>query len=171
MEQDISNVKYVGQATATRLAEHGITTIEQLAAMDVEVLAAIPGIGATTAPLMLASAQALLPTTANEAEAEEVAPIASTDEPVLAAETVLEEADDDVSDDVFTEEESVEVSDKKAKKADKKAKKALKKAAKKAAKKAKKQAKEAKKAERKAAKKADKKAKKAVKKAAKAAKA
>ena len=167
MEQDISNVKYVGQATATRLAEHGITTIEQLAAMDVEVLAAIPGIGATTAPLMLASAQALLPTTANEAEAGEVAPVTSTDEPVLAAETVLEEADDDVSDDAFTEEESVEVSDKKAKKADKKAKKALKKAAKKA----KKQAKEAKKAERKAAKKADKKAKKAAKKAAKAAKA
>ena len=158
MEQDISNVKYVGQATQTRLAEHGITTIEQLAATDVEVLAAIPGIGATTAPLMLASAQALLPTTT---DAVEIAPVAPADEPVSAVETAAEATTDEiVSDDALIEEESTEVSTKKAKKAAKKAKKAEKKAAKKA----KKQVKEAKKAERKAAKKAEKKAKKAAKK-------
>ncbi|QTR49439.1 helix-hairpin-helix domain-containing protein [Candidatus Thiothrix anitrata] len=182
MEQNILDVKYVGQATATRLAEQGITTVAQLAATDVDALAAIPGIGATNAPLMLTSAQELLATPQADAEVSEVtelevvAPIVADGEQVAEPvtdtvpeiETEIQQADGSAAsnDAVVSESAGGEVSDKKAKKLAKQAKKAEKKAKKQA----KKQAKEAKKAERKAAKKAAKKAKKAEKKAKKAAK-
>ena len=60
MQQDLSRVKYVGPTTVKRLAEHGIITVEQLAALSNEELAAIPGVGKHTAPLILTSAQQLL---------------------------------------------------------------------------------------------------------------
>jgi len=172
MEQNILDVKYVGQATATRLAEQGITTVAQLAATDVDALAAIPGIGATNAPLMLTSAQELLAATQADAEVSEAAVLEVAD-PVVSDDEQVTEPAPDTEAEIETETQqadaaaaSGEVSDKKAKKLAKQAKKAEKKAKKQA----KKQAKEAKKAERKAAKKAAKKAKKAEKKAKKAAK-
>ncbi|QLQ32523.1 MAG: helix-hairpin-helix domain-containing protein [Candidatus Thiothrix singaporensis] len=48
------------------MAERGVATIGQLAAMPVEALAEVPGIGAGTAPLILASAQAILNPSAAE---------------------------------------------------------------------------------------------------------
>lgn len=60
MQQDLSRVKYIGPTTVKRLEEHGITTVEQLAALTLDELASIPGVGKHTAPLMLASAQQLL---------------------------------------------------------------------------------------------------------------
>lgn len=101
MEQDLSSVKYVGTAMAHRLAEHGITTIEQLAVVSLDDLVAIQGIGEQTAPLIIASAQALL---MGEEAVVEPAPAAMTDEvpdevetesAIVDASSVLGGEDDD----------------------------------------------------------------------------
>ncbi|MEB4591765.1 helix-hairpin-helix domain-containing protein [Candidatus Thiothrix sp. Deng01] len=176
MEQDLTAVKYVGPATAKRLAERGVATIGQLAAMPVGELAEVPGIGAGTAPLILASAQAILNPPALEDGVEEML---SADVVDIFAEDVEDTADqeapvaDMIEDDAggLVSQEVLEAvivavaaSPHAAKNTKKRAKKA-KKAAKKAAKKTKKLEKETKKAIRKAEKKANKKAKKAAKKA------
>ena len=172
MEQDLSSVKYVGTAMAHRLAEHGITTIEQLAVVSLDDLVAIQGIGEQTAPLIIASAQALL---MGEEAVVEPAPAAMTDEVpdevetesvIVDASSVLGGEDDDAIPEALEGAEAETLSAKKQKKAEKQAKKAVKKAAKKA----KKLEKAAKKAAHKAEKKAEKQAKKAAKKAKKAAK-
>ncbi len=172
MEQDLSSVKYVGTAMAHRLAEHGITTIEQLAVVSLDDLVAIQGIGEQTAPLIIASAQALL---MGEEAVVEPAPAAMTDEvpdevetesAIVDASSVLGGEDDDAIPEALEGAEAEILSAKKQKKAEKQAKKAVKKAAKKA----KKLEKAAKKAAHKAEKKAEKQAKKAAKKAKKAAK-
>jgi transcription termination factor NusA len=158
MEQDLSSVKYVGTATAARLAEHGITTLEQLAAMPLDDLVAIPGIGEHTAPLIHASAQDVLAdTTVDVTEVVDIEVVIPAE--IVSAEELLEA--DDVQEAAA---EVVELPEKSAKK-QKKLEKQVKKAEKKAAKKAKKLEKEAKKAARKTEKKAEKKAKKASKKA------
>jgi transcription termination factor NusA len=166
MEQDLSNVKYVGPATINRLAEHGISSVEQLAAMSVEALAAIPGIGESTAPLIIASAQEILaPAIANIAT--DIEPESEPTEVVADAEPA-EVADDlDPEFEVVTEEIIIEMDSKPSKKQKKAAKKA-KKALKKALKKAKKQEKKAEEAARKAEKKANKQAEKLAKQAKKA---
>jgi outer membrane biosynthesis protein TonB len=147
MELEVVAVKYVGPATVRQLAAHGITTVEQLAAMSVEALIALPGIGENTAPLILASAQeALAPPPATE-----VIDIMVDDVVAIDAEVVAPLPFD-------------KVLEKQAKKA-KKAEKALKKVTKKIAKQAKKESKAQEKAERKAEKKATKQAKKDEKKA------
>ncbi|WP_040839604.1 helix-hairpin-helix domain-containing protein [Thiothrix nivea] len=147
MEQDIASVKYVGPATVKRLAEHGITTIEQLAAMPVEELAALSGIGENTAPLIIASAQSLLaqPEEADDGQEAQVVDMieddveAVADQEALGAEVVEETvavgADSELS--PKQKKKQVKKAKKVAKKAVKKAKK-LEKEAKKAAKKAKK---------------------------------
>jgi vacuolar-type H+-ATPase subunit I/STV1 len=153
MEQDLANVKYVGPATIKRLAEHGISSVAQLATMSPDTLAALPGIGESTAPLIIVSAQELLadaPSVLIEPEAEAVE--------MLAEEVPAEYF-------VVTPEPE-ELSKKELKKAAKKAKKALKKELKKVEKQQKELKKAAKKAEKKAEKveKTEKKAKKAKKK-------
>ncbi|WP_020558471.1 helix-hairpin-helix domain-containing protein [Thiofilum flexile] len=60
MNKKITDVKYVGEAVATRLEAHGITTLEQLAQASLEQLKAVPGIGASTAEMMIADAKRLL---------------------------------------------------------------------------------------------------------------
>ena len=172
MEQDLSSVKYVGTAMAHRLAEHGITTVEQLAAVSLDDLVAIQGIGEQTAPLIIASAQALL--VGEEAVVEsipavtidEVSDEVETESEIVEASSASEGKVDDVTPQVLEEAEAETLSAKKQKKVEKQAKKAVKKAEKKA----KKLEKEAKKTARKAEKKAKKQAKKAAKKAKKAAK-
>ena len=154
MEQDLANVKYVGPATIKRLAEHGVTTIAQLAGMSVDALAALPGIGDSTAPLIIASAQELL--AAPSAPAEEAETVAVTTEVV----NVLAE---EIPAEYIVVVAEPELSKKDLKKAAKKAKKAVKKALKKAEKLEKETKKAARKAEKKAEK-AEKKAKKAKKK-------
>lgn len=163
MEQDLSKVKYVGAATLVNLTEAGITSVDQLAALSIAELEAIPGIGAKNAPAMIASAQALLnPPAASEPE-QPVETIADAS-PEADVETVGETATDaPPSADNIPAVDVVEEQEKLTKQQKKAAKKA-KKAEKKAAKKAKKLEKEAKKAARKAEKKAAKKAKKAAKK-------
>ncbi len=59
MTLSLASVKYIGPAMQTRLELNGITTVEQLAAMTVQELADVPGIGATTAIGILESAKAL----------------------------------------------------------------------------------------------------------------
>ncbi len=149
MELEVVAIKYVGPATVKRLAEHGITTVEQLAAMSVEALTALPGIGENTAPLIIANAQEILaePIAAETVEAAEITEAV----PAVAPEAEL----------------SAKVQKKLAKQAKKlkKAQKAEKKAARKAAKKAEKKAEKQLNAERKAAEKAEKKAAKQAKKA------
>jgi hypothetical protein len=156
MEQDLANVKYVGPATIKRLAEHGITNVAELAAMSPDTLAALPGIGESTAPLIIASAQALL-----EVE----------DAPILLVEpeAVKMLAEEVPAEYFVVTPEPEELSKKELKKAAKKAKKALKKELKKVEKQQKELKKAAKKAEKKAEKaekveKTEKKAKKAKKK-------
>ncbi|OQX01255.1 MAG: hypothetical protein BWK73_46715 [Thiothrix lacustris] len=152
MEQDLANVKYVGPATIKRLAEHGVTTIAQLAGMSVDALAALPGIGDNTAPLIIASAQELLAVPpAEEAE-------------IAAVETeVVDELAEEIPAEYIVVVAEPELSKKDLKKAAKKAKKAVKKALKKAEKLEKETKKAARKAEKKV-KKAEKKAKKTQKK-------
>ena len=58
MALELTDVKYVGPALVKRLAEKGINSVEQLAAMPVDELAAVPGVGAQTAPLILHNAKA-----------------------------------------------------------------------------------------------------------------
>ena len=60
MALTLTDVKYVGPTLVGRLAEMGISNVEQLAAMSVDALAAVSGVGAQTAPLILHNAQALL---------------------------------------------------------------------------------------------------------------
>ena len=92
MQQDISKVKYVGPSTAKRLSDHGIHTIKQLVALSIEELAAIPGIGHYTAPLILASAQEVLDMPILEA-AEAASSVASVEAAVAAASMASVEAE------------------------------------------------------------------------------
>ena len=179
MQQDISKVKYVGPSTAKRLSDHGIHTIKQLVALSVEELAAIPGIGHYTAPLILASAQEVLdmPVLKTSEVASSATPVeasiasvkaelipAPVEMPFTKVEVLWPEVDTDNNSNDFPKKKTKE--QKKAEKAaDKAAKKLAKKAdklAKKAEKKKAKEEKKAKKAEKKKAKE-EKKAKKAAK--------
>ena len=174
MELEVAAVKYVGPATVKRLAEHGITTVEQLAEMSVEALTALPGIGENTAPLIIASAQETFArppqgdAVAKVVLVDEVAPTEVTASNVLsideaAIEVVLVAALElGISDRILKKQAKKEG---KARKSAKKAEKALKKATKKIAKKAEQEAKAEEKAVRKAEKKAAKHAKKDTKKA------
>lgn len=163
MELEVVNVKYVGPATVKRLAEHGITSVQQLADMSVETLIALPGIGENTAPLIIASAQAML---AQSPQDDAIANIVLEDEVITPNTLSMDGAAIEVEL-VAAFERSLSTSilkkqakqEKKAKKAAKQAQKDLKKATKKAAKKAEKAAKKDEKAVRKA-KKHEKKAKK-----------
>ncbi len=75
MNHQLSAVKYVGYTLARRLLRHGVSTVEQLAAMPVEALAAVPGFGLRLAPLVLASARELLGSAKSEVgEVSAVAP-------------------------------------------------------------------------------------------------
>ncbi len=188
MQANLTDVKYLGSATIARLSEHGITTVEQLISTPLETLIAIPGIGEHTAPLILASANELLPP-ASTAEVVTANPaVQTTDDTTVekaldnaevgeAQTELLEEADalseegDDASSaidaaadqpiiEIMTPPPTEELSEKQIKKQAKKAKKALKKAAKKAKKLEKAAKKQVKKAEKKAKKKAKKQAKK-----------
>ena len=163
MEQDLSNVKYVGPATIKRLAEHGVSSVAQLAEMSPETLAALPGIGDNTAPLIIASAQELLAETPAETPSDTVV----AEEAVWLIESETGEMlAEEIPADYHVATPEPELSKKELKKAAKKAKKALKKELKKAEKQQKALNKAAKKAEKKAdkAEKAEKKAKKAKKK-------
>ncbi len=60
MNKNLASVKYVGPAMQQRLEAHGINSLEQLAGLSEAELAAIPGIGLNTAPLILMSARALV---------------------------------------------------------------------------------------------------------------
>ncbi|QQZ30448.1 helix-hairpin-helix domain-containing protein [Thiothrix subterranea] len=163
MELEVVAIKYVGPATVKRLAEHGITTVEQLAAMSVEALTALPGIGENTAPLIIANAQDVLaaPLAAPEPETPEPIAIESAEVTEVMSETSSEP---ELSAKV---QKKLAKQAKKLKKAQKAEKKALRKAEKKAEKKAAKHLKAEQKAAEKAEKKAAKQAKKADKKAAK----
>lgn len=184
MEQDLSAVKYVGPASARRLAAHGVTTVEQLAAMSVDELAAIPGIGANTAPLIIASAQEItnsaqepleqpqLSGGESEAPAKDDAPLLVDAVDETPEEEVVEVIDsDEPEEQVEAHKAEIQVQENEGDSIEpvdsavtpmpdlsSKAIKKLKKLAKRAKKKAKKQEKEAKKATRKAEKKAKKKA-------------
>ena len=174
MDQDLSAVKYVGPASAKRMAEHGITSVKQLAAMTAEELAAVPGIGMSTAPLIIASARDVVGATRQQpASVAETALPAEDTVPAQAVEPVPQKPGDDAvatqvetdtAEDAADTEESESSAAMTSELSPKDSKK-LKKLAKKAKKKAKKQEKEVKKAEKKAEKKAKKKAKKAARKA------
>jgi transcription termination factor NusA len=160
MELEVVAIKYVGPATVKRLAEHGITTVEQLAAMSVEALTALPGIGENTAPLIIANAQEILDASVAEPEIE-----TETPEPVAVESTeVITEVTPETSPEPELSEKAQKKLAKQAKKL-KKAQKAEKKSARKAAKKAEKKAKKQLKAEQSAVEKAEKKAAKQAKKA------
>ena len=183
MQANLTDVKYLGNATIARLSEHGITTVEQLISTPLETLIAIPGIGEHTAPLILASANELLQQAAPATIVAEYTTNNTTVEKALdnaevaeAQTELLEEADalneegddlsamDDAADqpiiEMMTPPPTEELSEKQIKKQAKKAKKALKKATKKAKKLEKAAKKQVKKAEKKAKKKAKKQAKK-----------
>ena len=100
MNKNLASVKYVGPAMQQRLEAHGINSLEQLAGLSEAELAAIPGIGLNTAPLILMSARALVaesvdtdPETPDvvEAGSAPVEPVAAGDEmPVTVAEVKAE---------------------------------------------------------------------------------
>lgn len=66
MALELTDVKYVGPALVKRLAEKGINSVEQLAAMPEDELAAVPGVGTQTAPLILHNAKALIENPPND---------------------------------------------------------------------------------------------------------
>ncbi|WGZ95921.1 MAG: helix-hairpin-helix domain-containing protein [Candidatus Thiothrix putei] len=168
MELEVTAIKYVGPATVKRLAEHGISTVEQLAAMPVEALTVLPGIGEHTAPLIIANAQEVLAAPAITPPNPEVeAEVEIVDVPEAIVEMDVETVETAPESELSKKELKKQAKRaKKLKKAQKVAKKAEKKAAKKAEKKREKQLKAEQKAVEKAEKKAAKQAKKAEKKAA-----
>lgn len=152
MEKAIVSVKYVGPATVKRLAEHGITRVEQLAGMSVAELTAVPGIGAGLAPRIIASAQELVSAPVQKPKTgtavTEAKPEAEAGKPEVAAEEKQKLG------------KKTKKAAEKAKKKAKELKKEAKKVAAKAEKKAQKKAQKLKKETRKAADKAKKKSKK-----------
>ena len=60
MATRITSVPGIGKATAFALSRHGLRSAEDLAAADVEVLAAVPGFGVSRAARAIESAQKLV---------------------------------------------------------------------------------------------------------------
>lgn len=57
----LHEIKGVGPATATRLAEHGLTSTKKLAKADLDAIVAVPGFGPVRAAAVRDAARASLP--------------------------------------------------------------------------------------------------------------
>ena len=58
---ELHEIKGVGPATATRLAEHGLTSTKKLAKADLDAIVAVPGFGPVRAAAVRDAARASLP--------------------------------------------------------------------------------------------------------------
>ncbi len=58
---ELHDLRGIGPATATALAEHGLTSVKKLAKADLDRITAVPGFGPVRAGIVRAEARAALP--------------------------------------------------------------------------------------------------------------
>jgi len=66
---ELHDIRGIGPATATLLADHGLTSVKKLAKADLDAITAVPGFGPVRAAAVRAEALAALPTKAPKAKA------------------------------------------------------------------------------------------------------
>jgi len=66
---ELHDIRGIGPATATLLADHGLTSVKKLAKADLDAITAVAGFGPVRAAAVRADALAALPTKAPKAKA------------------------------------------------------------------------------------------------------
>ncbi|MGR9106363.1 MAG: helix-hairpin-helix domain-containing protein [Gammaproteobacteria bacterium] len=126
MKHEITNVKGIGPATATLLAEHGIKTIADLAAASVDDLIAIPGFNEFRSKQVKFNAESLLKTLASTSTTQKPSPARArslakkTESPPVAKKEKEAEKEKKAKKDKKKSKEIVKDKDKSKKKAKKK---------------------------------------------------